>query len=153
MGPHEVVSFCPRMSNWPVAYPTLSSTGALIMSLTYGFDIKSHEDPFSTAAERALITIEEATVPGAFLVDLFLICMCKEKVRILLLSVMCSETHPIVVPWGQVQTLWASRTEGPRDRYRWSAVRMRDHLYGFPNFPPVRKREERLDSIRLPGSH
>lgn len=79
MGPHEVVSPCPRMSNWPVAYLTLSSTGALIMSLTYGFDIKSHEDPFLTAAERALATIEETTVPGAFLVDLFPICTCQRE--------------------------------------------------------------------------
>ncbi|KAF9653254.1 CyP450 monooxygenase [Thelephora ganbajun] len=47
------------------------TTGALIMSLTYGFDIKSHEDPFLAAAERALVILEEATVPGTFLVDTF----------------------------------------------------------------------------------
>ena len=44
------------------------------MSITYGFDIKSHDDPFLAAAERALVTIERATVPGAFLVDTFPIC-------------------------------------------------------------------------------
>lgn len=44
------------------------------MSLTYGFDIKSHGDPFLAAAERALVTLEEATTPGAFLVDTFPIC-------------------------------------------------------------------------------
>ena len=49
----------------------LSTTGALIMSLAYGFDIKSHENPFLTAAQRALVTLEVATVPGAFLVDTF----------------------------------------------------------------------------------
>ena len=48
-----------------------SSTGALLMSLTYGLDIKSHEDPFLSAAERALAVSEEVTVPGAFLVDTF----------------------------------------------------------------------------------
>ena len=47
------------------------------MSLTYGFDIKSHEDPFLAAAERALATMEEATVPGAFLIDTFPICTCQ----------------------------------------------------------------------------
>lgn len=54
--------------------PSLSTTGALIMSLAYGFDIKSHDNPFLTAAQRALITLEVATVPGAFLVDIFPIC-------------------------------------------------------------------------------
>lgn len=44
------------------------------MSLTYGLDIKSHEDPFLTSAERALALLEEVTVPGAFLVDTFPSC-------------------------------------------------------------------------------
>ena len=49
------------------------------MYLTYGFDIKSHEDPFLSAAERALAIIEEVTVPGAFLVDTFPICTRQRK--------------------------------------------------------------------------
>jgi len=49
------------------------------MYLTYGFDIKSHEDPFLSAAERALAIIEEVTVPGAFLVNTFPICTCRER--------------------------------------------------------------------------
>ena len=56
---------------------SLSTTGALIMSLTYGFDIKSHENRFLAAAERALATLEKATVPGAFLVDTFPIRRCQ----------------------------------------------------------------------------
>jgi len=52
-----------------MAYPSPSTNGALIMYLTYGFDIKSHEDPFLCAAERALEILEELTAPGAFLVD------------------------------------------------------------------------------------
>ena len=44
------------------------------MSMTYGLDIKSHDDPFLAAAERALATMEEAAIPGAFLVDTFPIC-------------------------------------------------------------------------------
>ena len=52
-----------------MAYPSPSTNGALIMYLTYGFDIKSHEDPFLCAAERALAILEEVTAPGAFLVN------------------------------------------------------------------------------------
>ena len=62
-----------------MVYPSFSVTGALVMSLTYGFDIKSHEDPFLAAAERALHTIEAATVPGTFLVDTFPICTCHRE--------------------------------------------------------------------------
>ena len=65
--------------NRPMVYLSLSTTGALIMSLTYGLDIKSHEDPFLSAAERALTIIEEVTVPGAFLVDTFPIRTCQYK--------------------------------------------------------------------------
>ena len=67
------------MSTWFITYPSRSSTGALIMFLTYGFDVKSHDDPFLAAAERAVLAVEEATVPGAFLVDTFPICMCQEN--------------------------------------------------------------------------
>ena len=83
------------------------------MSLTYGFDIKSHEDRFLAAAERALATLEEATVPGAFLVDTFPVCACKGGDVILSpLSVVHSEAHSIVVPWSQVQTVRTSCTKG-----------------------------------------
>jgi len=71
MGPPEIVSYRPRRSSSPIAHMSLSSSGALIMSLTYGFDVKSHDDPFLAAAERALAILEEATVPGAFLVNTF----------------------------------------------------------------------------------
>ena len=49
------------------------------MYLTYGFDIKSHEDPFLSAAERTLAILEEVTVPGAFLVNTFPICTCLRR--------------------------------------------------------------------------
>jgi len=39
------------------------------MEMTYGMDIKSHEDRFLQAAERAMAHFESAIVPGAFLVD------------------------------------------------------------------------------------
>ena len=112
MGPHEVVSSCSKMTTWPTTHPSCSSTGALIMSLTYGFDIKSHDDPFLAAAERALVTIEEATVPGAFLVDTFPICTRRSERVIRLLSTVYSETHSLMVPWSQVQALCTSGTKG-----------------------------------------
>ena len=49
----------------------LSVTGGLIMDITYSLDIKSHEDPFLQAAERAMECVERAMVPGASLVDTF----------------------------------------------------------------------------------
>jgi len=43
--------------------------------MTYGMDIKSHEDKFLQAADRALEHFERAMIPGAFLVDTFPICL------------------------------------------------------------------------------
>ena len=39
------------------------------MEITYGMDIKSHEDKFLQAAEQAMAHFESAVVPGAFLVN------------------------------------------------------------------------------------
>jgi len=63
--------FLPQEVRLPNSNLSLSATGALVMSLTYGLDIKSHDDRFLAAAERALATLEEAAVPGAFLIDTF----------------------------------------------------------------------------------
>jgi hypothetical protein len=41
------------------------------MEITYGMDIKSHEDKFLQAAEQAMRCLERAVTPGAFLVDTF----------------------------------------------------------------------------------
>ena len=41
------------------------------MEITYGMDIRSHEDKFLQAAEQAMGHFESAIVPGAFLVDTF----------------------------------------------------------------------------------
>ena len=48
-----------------------SVTGALIMEITYGLNIESHEDRFLQTAEHAMKYIEKIAVPGAFLVDTF----------------------------------------------------------------------------------
>jgi len=41
------------------------------MEIAYGLDIRSHEDKYLQAAERAMDHAQEAMVPGAFLVDTF----------------------------------------------------------------------------------
>jgi hypothetical protein len=54
----------------PLLTPVLPSvTGALIMDITYGLDVKSHEDKFLQAAKHAMECVEKVMVPGAFLVD------------------------------------------------------------------------------------
>jgi len=83
------------------------------MSLTYGFEVKSHDDPFLVAAERGVTLTEEATVPGAFLVDSLPICTHQGGSVLHILSVIDSETHPIMVPWSRVQALRTSCTKGP----------------------------------------
>lgn len=56
----------------PLYYFFISSvTGALIMEMTYGMDIKSHKDRFLQAAEHAMEHLEAAVVPGTFLVNTF----------------------------------------------------------------------------------
>lgn len=41
------------------------------MEITYGMDIKSHEDKFLQTAERAIELGGRVMIPGAFLVDMF----------------------------------------------------------------------------------
>ena len=48
-----------------------SATGALIMEITYGLNVESHEDKFLQTAERAMAYLERVMVPGAFPVDTF----------------------------------------------------------------------------------
>jgi hypothetical protein len=61
-------------SSWAHTRLTLSFpsvTGALIMEITYGLDIKSHEDKFLQTAEHAAEYMKRVMVPGAFLVNTF----------------------------------------------------------------------------------
>jgi hypothetical protein len=41
------------------------------MEITYGLDIKSHEDKYLRTAENAMESLGRITVPGAFFVDIF----------------------------------------------------------------------------------
>ena len=44
------------------------------MEMTYGMDIKSHEDRFLQTVEKAMEHFWSAVVPGAFLVDTLPMC-------------------------------------------------------------------------------
>lgn len=60
-----IVIVCPELTS------TSSVTGALVMEMAYGMDIKSHKDKFLQAAEMATEHFEHAVTPGAFFVDTF----------------------------------------------------------------------------------
>jgi len=45
------------------------------MEITYGMEIESYEDKFMQAVEQAAEHLENALIPGAFLVDTFPICL------------------------------------------------------------------------------
>ena len=98
VGPHEAVSSCSELSTWQVTHLNHSSTGALIMSLTYGFEVKSHEDPFIAATERGLVILEEATIPGAFLVNTFPICTHQRESALHILSMIIVRHIPSWFP-------------------------------------------------------
>lgn len=71
---HAQLCVSPRAeSSWYLGKTNSPSslTGALIMDITYGLDIKSHENKFLQAAQCAMEHAQRAMVPGAFLVDAF----------------------------------------------------------------------------------
>jgi len=45
------------------------------MEITYGMEIESHEEKFLQAVEQAVEYLENAMIPGAFLVDTLPICL------------------------------------------------------------------------------
>lgn len=47
-----------------------SMIGGIAISLAYGLKIRDADDPFIDLAQRALQTVLDAVIPGAFLVDL-----------------------------------------------------------------------------------
>ena len=65
----------------PSAYTSVnfrSLPGAIIMSMTYGIDIKSADNPFLSANLEATRGITGALVPGKFLVDIIPIRKCPD---------------------------------------------------------------------------
>ena len=49
------------------------------MEMTYGMDIKSHEDKFLQVSERVAALVGGALEPGAFLVDIFPISLSQNS--------------------------------------------------------------------------
>ena len=74
------------------------------MEMTYGMDIKSHEDKFLQAAERLVELVGETLEPGAFLVDIFPICLSPNSEFLWhpTDNPASSEARPRLVSWGQV---------------------------------------------------
>ena len=63
------------------------------MDITYGMDIKSHENQYLQAAERAMQFMERALVPGAFLVDAIPIRASINE----LFPILCLAYHPPIL--------------------------------------------------------
>ena len=53
-----------------------STPGAIVLSITYGIDSKSADDPFLKANVEASYAVSATLVPGNFLVDTIPICTC-----------------------------------------------------------------------------
>lgn len=49
----------------------ISNAGAIILMITYGYQVKEHNDPLVKIAEDGVDTFSKATLPAAFLVDVF----------------------------------------------------------------------------------
>ena len=60
--------------NPAVAIPP-TVTAAIILSVTYGIDLKSSDDPFLIAVFEASLAVGAALAPGKFLVDAIPICV------------------------------------------------------------------------------
>jgi hypothetical protein len=47
-----------------------STAGAIILRISYGYEVKENNDPFVDLADRALEEFSQATAHGAFMVDI-----------------------------------------------------------------------------------
>ncbi|KAF4610220.1 hypothetical protein D9613_010340 [Agrocybe pediades] len=67
-----VRSMLPRLLDHPEDFLEISrhSVTAFTISLAYGFPIREKDDPYVSLAERALSSINEASLPGSFLVNI-----------------------------------------------------------------------------------
>lgn len=50
---------------------TCRTAGAIILKLSYGYEILEDEDPLVELVDRAMKQLSEVTTPGAFIVDVF----------------------------------------------------------------------------------
>ena len=54
--------------------PFSSATGGVILKITYGYDVQDSNDPLVNIAEAAVRGFSDASVPGAWLVDILPLC-------------------------------------------------------------------------------
>ena len=50
---------------------SISNAGAIILMITFAYQVQKDSDPLVKIAEDAVDTFSRATLPGAFLVDTF----------------------------------------------------------------------------------
>jgi hypothetical protein len=71
----------------------LSATGGVILKITYGYDVQDSNDPLVAIAEAAVGGFSQASVPGAWLVDIFPV---RESDNQLMVNFLLSHTTPQV---------------------------------------------------------
>ena len=71
----------------------LSATGGVILKITYGYDVQDSNDPLVNIAEAAVEGFSQASVPGAWLVDIFPACESESQ---LMATFLLSYTTPQV---------------------------------------------------------
>ena len=72
-----VASYHPSPKLYAHASPNPRSTpGAMLLSVTYGIDPTSVDDPFLSAAIKAAHALGTVLIPGEFLVDAIPVCGC-----------------------------------------------------------------------------
>ena len=48
---------------------TISTAGAIILKITYGYAIQGENDPFVELADNVMTMLAQITTPGAYMVD------------------------------------------------------------------------------------
>jgi hypothetical protein len=51
-----------------------SAAGAIILRISYGYDVEENNDPFVDLADRVMDHLSQSTAPGAFMVDIMPSC-------------------------------------------------------------------------------
>ena len=74
------------------------------MEMTYGMEVESHENKYLQAAERVVALVAQTVEPGAFLVDIFPICLSPNSEFLWhpTDNPASSEARPRLVSWGRV---------------------------------------------------
>jgi hypothetical protein len=75
----EARKFLRRVLKGPeeLAEAVRDSTGAVILKITHGYDVRERDDPLVALADRATEQFSMACLPGAFLVDVLPIRTCQ----------------------------------------------------------------------------